>query len=77
MRPDKYLRMGAAMRRVGHDRHGRASPRRRSAAPTVPRLIDERGTLTWKQLDDRCDALATALAGAVGQGSENRCGDVP
>jgi acyl-CoA synthetase (AMP-forming)/AMP-acid ligase II len=60
MRPDKYLRMGAAMRRVGMTATvGFATAAQR--CPDRTALIDERGTLTWKQLDDRCDALATAL----------------
>jgi acyl-CoA synthetase (AMP-forming)/AMP-acid ligase II len=68
MRPDKYLRMGAAMRRVGMTATvGFATAAQR--CPDRTALIDERGTLTWKQLDDRCDALAAALqdlAGALG-----------
>lgn len=60
MRPDKYLRMGAAIRRVGMTAtSGFATAAQRS--PDKPGLIDERGTLTWKQIDDRCDALAAAL----------------
>ena len=60
MRPDKYLRMGAAMRRVGMTATvGFATAAQRCGDRTG--LIDERGTLTWKQIDDRCDALAAAL----------------
>jgi acyl-CoA synthetase (AMP-forming)/AMP-acid ligase II len=60
MRPDKYLRMGAAMRRVGMTATvGFAAAAQR--CPDRTALIDERGILTWKQLDDRCDALAAAL----------------
>jgi acyl-CoA synthetase (AMP-forming)/AMP-acid ligase II len=60
MRPDRYLRMGAAMRRAGLTATvGFAAAAQR--CPDRPGLIDERGTLTWKQLDDRCDALAAAL----------------
>ncbi len=60
MRPDRYLKMGAAMRRVGLTATvGFAAAAQR--CPDRPGLIDERGTLTWKQLDDRCDALASAL----------------
>jgi acyl-CoA synthetase (AMP-forming)/AMP-acid ligase II len=60
MRPDKYLRMGTAMRRVGMTATvGFATAAQR--CPDRPGLIDERGTLTWRQIDDRCDALATAL----------------
>jgi len=60
MRPDRYLRMGAAVRRVGMTAtSGFATAAQR--CPDRPGLIDERGTLTWKQIDDRCDALAVAL----------------
>lgn len=31
------------------------------AAARTARLVDERGTLTWRQLDERADALAAAL----------------
>jgi acyl-CoA synthetase (AMP-forming)/AMP-acid ligase II len=66
MRPDKYVRMGAAMRRVGMTATvGFAAAAQR--CPDRPAVIDERGTLTWKQLDDRCDALATALQGQSGK----------
>ncbi|MDT5018053.1 MAG: hypothetical protein QOD39_4213 [Mycobacterium sp.] len=65
MRPDKYLRMGAAMRRVGMTATvGFATAAQR--CPDRPALIDERGTLTWKQLDERCDALAAALQAQPG-----------
>jgi fatty-acyl-CoA synthase len=60
MRPDKYVRMGAAMRRVGLTATvGFATAAQR--CPDQTGLIDERGTLTWRQIDDRCDALAVAL----------------
>jgi fatty-acyl-CoA synthase len=60
LRPDKYLRMGVAMRRVGMTATaGFAVAAQR--CPERPGLVDERGTLTWKQLDDRFDALAAAL----------------
>jgi acyl-CoA synthetase (AMP-forming)/AMP-acid ligase II len=60
MRPDRYIRMGAAVRRVGMTAtSGFATAAQR--CPDSPGLIDERGTLTWKQIDDRCDALAAAL----------------
>ena len=35
--------------------------RRRARCPDRPGIIDERGTLTWKQLDARIDALGVAL----------------
>jgi acyl-CoA synthetase (AMP-forming)/AMP-acid ligase II len=60
LRPDKYVRMGAAVRRVGMTATvGFAAAAQR--CPDRPGLIDERGMLTWKELDDRCDALAAAL----------------
>ncbi|MGZ8746231.1 MAG: acyl-CoA ligase FadD12 [Mycobacterium sp.] len=65
MRPDRYLRMGAAVRRVGMTAtSGFATAAQR--CPDRPGLIDERGTLTWKQIDDRCDALAAALQAQPG-----------
>jgi acyl-CoA synthetase (AMP-forming)/AMP-acid ligase II len=60
LRPDKYVRMAAAVRRVGMTATvGFAAAAQR--CPDRPGLIDERGVLTWKELDDRCDALAVAL----------------
>ncbi|WP_198529382.1 acyl-CoA ligase FadD12 [Mycolicibacterium elephantis] len=65
MRPDKYVRMGAAMRRVGLTATvGFAVAAQR--CPDRPGLIDERGTLTWRELDDRCDAVAAGLQGLAG-----------
>jgi fatty-acyl-CoA synthase len=70
MRPDKYLRMGAAMRRVGMTATvGFATAAQR--CPDRPGLIDERGTLTWRQIDDRCDALAAALQQTGGTAVSN------
>ncbi|TFV56970.1 bile acid CoA ligase [Mycobacterium sp. PS03-16] len=60
LRPDRYLRMGAAVRRVGLTATvGFAIAAQR--CPDRPGLVDERGTLTFRQLDDRADALAAAL----------------
>ncbi|MFB1297917.1 acyl-CoA ligase FadD12 [Mycobacterium sp. pW049] len=60
LRPDRYLRMGLAMRRAGLTATvGFAAAAQR--CPDRPGIIDELGTLTWKQLDDRCDALGVAL----------------
>lgn len=65
LRPDKYLRMGAAMRRVGMTATvGFAAAAQR--CPDRPGLVDERGTLTWKQIDDRCDAVAVGLQSLPG-----------
>ena len=62
MRPDRYVRIAAAMRREGMGMtSGFASAAQR--CPDRPGLIDERGSLTWRQLDDRCNALAAALQG--------------
>ncbi|SPM37165.1 Acyl-CoA synthetase (AMP-forming)/AMP-acid ligase II [Mycobacterium rhizamassiliense] len=60
MRPDRYLRMAAAMRREGMGMTvGFAGAAQR--CPDRPALIDELGTLTWRQLDERINALAAAL----------------
>src|ERR1700753_1024787 len=60
MRPDRYLKMGAAMRREGMGMTvGFAGAAQR--CPDRPALIDELGTLTWRQLDERINALAAAL----------------
>jgi fatty-acyl-CoA synthase len=60
MRPDRYVRMGAAVRREGMTvASGFAIAAQR--CPGRPGLIDELGTLTWRELDQRSDALAAAL----------------
>ncbi|MGA5466836.1 acyl-CoA ligase FadD12 [Mycobacterium sp. NPDC050041] len=60
MRPDRYVRMALAGRRVGLTATmGVAAAAQR--CPDRAGLIDEIGTLTWRELDDRCDALAVAL----------------
>ncbi len=60
LRPDRYLRMAAAMRREGMGMtSGFAAAAQR--CPDRPGLVDELGTLTWRQLDERCNALAAAL----------------
>src|ERR1700744_4623147 len=60
MRPDRYLKMAAAMRREGMGMTvGFASAAQR--CPDRPGLVDELGTLTWRQLDGRINALAAAL----------------
>ena len=66
MRPDRYLKMAAAMRREGMGMTvGFASAAQR--CPDRPGLIDELGTLTWRQLDERCNALAAALQALPGR----------
>jgi acyl-CoA synthetase (AMP-forming)/AMP-acid ligase II len=60
LRPDRYLRMVTAVRREGMSATtGFAIAAAR--CPDRPGLIDELGTLTWKQLDDRANALAAAF----------------
>jgi acyl-CoA synthetase (AMP-forming)/AMP-acid ligase II len=60
LRPDKYVRIGAAMWRENMAAtSGFASAAQR--CPHRPGLIDELGTLTWKQIDERSDALGAAL----------------
>ena len=60
LRPDRYVRMGLAMRRVGMTATvGFAAAAQR--CPDRPGLVDELGTLTWRELDDACDALAAGL----------------
>ena len=60
MRPDKYLRIVGVVRREGlavTSGFGMSAQR----CPSRPALIDELGSLTYRQLDQRADALATAL----------------
>ena len=60
LRPDKYLRIAAAMAR---ENMGITSGFASAAArcPDRPGLIDELGTLTWHEIDCRSDALASGL----------------
>ena len=65
LRPDKYLRMAAAMRRENISAiSGFASAAQR--CPDRPGLVDEVGTLTWREIDQRCDAFAAALQALPG-----------
>src|SRR5215217_2458419 len=60
LRPDKYLRIVSAARREKMAAtYAFAAAARR--CPDRPALVDERGMLTWRELDERCDALAVAL----------------
>nr|WP_263597452.1 acyl-CoA ligase FadD12 [Mycobacterium simulans] len=62
MRPDRYLRIAAAMRREGMGfTSGFAGAAQR--CPDRPGLIDELGPLTWRELDERSNAFAAALQG--------------
>src|SRR4051794_7179406 len=60
MRPDKYLRIANAIRREGMT----ATFAFASAAQRCPErlaIVDEIGTLTWRELDQQCNALGAAL----------------
>jgi fatty-acyl-CoA synthase len=60
MRPDKYVRIAAAMQRENMAiTSGFAAAAQR--CPDRPGLVDELGTLTWCEIDRRADALAAAL----------------
>ena len=65
MRPDKYLRIGAAMQRENMAiTSGFAGASQRCGDRAG--LVDELGTLTWRQIDTRADALAAALQSLPG-----------
>jgi acyl-CoA synthetase (AMP-forming)/AMP-acid ligase II len=65
LRPDKYLRIAAVVRRQGLSvTSGFAMSAQR--CPNRPALIDEIGTLTYRELDQRGDALACALQSLPG-----------
>src|ERR1700752_1648290 len=60
MRPDKYLRIAAAMQRENMGiTSGFAAAAQR--CPDRPGLVDELGTVTWREIDQRADAFAAAL----------------
>ena len=60
MRPDKYMRIAAAMQRENMGiTSGFAAAAQR--CPDRPGLVDELGTLTWREIDQRADAFAAAL----------------
>jgi acyl-CoA synthetase (AMP-forming)/AMP-acid ligase II len=60
MRPDKYVRIAAAMQRENMGiTSGFAAAAQR--CPDRPGLVDELGKLTWWEIDQRADAFAAAL----------------
>ncbi|MGV0774392.1 acyl-CoA ligase FadD12 [Mycolicibacterium elephantis] len=60
LRPDKYLRIAAAMQRENMGiTSGFASAAQR--CPDRRGLVDELGTLTWREINERADALAAGL----------------
>jgi acyl-CoA synthetase (AMP-forming)/AMP-acid ligase II len=68
MRPDRYLRIAAAMWRENmSSTSGFAATAQR--CPDRPGLIDELGTLTWRELHEQSDALAAALHALPGAAS--------
>jgi acyl-CoA synthetase (AMP-forming)/AMP-acid ligase II len=65
LRPDKYVRIAAAARAEGLSMtSGFAMSAQR--CPDRPALVDELGTLTFAELDRRCNALAAALQALPG-----------
>ncbi|GAB2772943.1 acyl-CoA ligase FadD12 [Nocardioides salsibiostraticola] len=73
LRPDKYLRMGLVVRRQGvtpTTGMSLAAARR----PHGTALIDERGSLTWRELEHRSDALAVGLTGLTTSGQVRTLG---
>ncbi|GAA2549743.1 acyl-CoA ligase FadD12 [Mycolicibacterium diernhoferi] len=65
LRPDKYLRIGAAMARENMGiTSGFASAAQRCGDRVG--LIDELGALTWREIDQRADALAAGLQQVTG-----------
>ncbi|RHW27331.1 acyl-CoA synthetase [Nocardioides immobilis] len=61
MRPDRYVGMARILRRYGpHATTGFALAANRR--PDGIGLIDERGSLTWQEIQERADALAVGLA---------------
>ena len=60
LRPDKYLKIAAAMQRENVSAvSGFASAAKR--CPDRVGLVDELGSLTWREIDERCDAFGAAL----------------
>ncbi|MET0474364.1 MAG: acyl-CoA ligase FadD12 [Mycobacterium sp.] len=65
LRPDKYVRMAAAMARENMGiTSGFAAAAQR--CPDRAGLVDELGTLTWRDIDQRADAFAAALQALAG-----------
>ena len=71
MRPDRYLRQGLVVRRHGANAMsgiGLSAAR----APKSTAMVDERGSLTWAELDRRVDAAGVALHELMGGGEGTR-----
>jgi acyl-CoA synthetase (AMP-forming)/AMP-acid ligase II len=70
MRPDKYLRQALVVRRHGANAMsgiGLSAAR----APKATALVDERGFMTWAQLDRRVDAAGVGLLGLLGEDTQD------
>jgi acyl-CoA synthetase (AMP-forming)/AMP-acid ligase II len=65
LRPDRYLRMGEVVRREGMVATTSIALAARRC-PDRTAIVDERGTLTWAELDRRASALAAGLLGLHG-----------
>jgi acyl-CoA synthetase (AMP-forming)/AMP-acid ligase II len=64
LRPDKYLRIAAAMARENMGiTSGFAAAAQR--CPDRAGLVDDIGMLTWREIDQRADAFASALQAFV------------
>ena len=75
MRPDKYLRQGLVIRRHGANAMsgiGLSAVR----APKATALVDERGSLTWAELDRRVDAAGAALHQLLDEQSDGQEGTI-
>jgi len=73
MRPDKYVRMGLVVRRQGTTPMtgiGLSAVRR----PKGTALVDERGAMTWAELDADSNALAAGLAALMSDAPERTVG---
>jgi acyl-CoA synthetase (AMP-forming)/AMP-acid ligase II len=71
MRPDRYVRQGLVVRRHGANAMsgiGLSAAR----APRATALVDERGQLTWSELDRRVDAAGVGLVRLLGDGSQDK-----
>jgi len=63
LRPDRYVRMGISLWRSGGPSPISGLGLAAAQYPGHPAVIDEAGTLTWGELDERADALGVGLYG--------------
>ena len=62
LRPDRYVRMVLALRRYGANPMTSVSLAA-ARAPAATAIVDERGSITWRELERTSDALAVAFTG--------------